>query len=73
MAALRPIVRDPLEGPATTLEDRYRVVQRERPRAVADSPVISNPLSAPMAGYRSPSPGRIRGGSFAPRATSGML
>lgn len=73
MPALRPIERDPLEGVAPSLEDKYRVAQRESPRHVPASPLISNPLGNALAGFKARSKTSIRGGTFAPRATSGML
>lgn len=74
MPALRPIVRDPLEGPAVTLEDKYRVRQRERPRRVAPSRLQSNALGNALAGYHTRSASRgIRGGTFAPGPSSGRL
>jgi hypothetical protein len=75
MPALRPIQRDPLEGPAVSLEDVYRVRQRERTRRVVSSRLASNALgnSPTLAGYKSNGGGRVRGGTFAPGPTSGML
>lgn len=72
MAATRPIVRDPLEGKGESLEDKYRLVQRERPRSIAGRPLQSNPLGNALAGYKARSKTSIRGGTFAPRAVSGM-
>lgn len=76
MPALRPIghlLYDPIDDGRPSLEDRYRLAQRERPRRVAAPGLVSNPLGNALAGFRTSSPGRIRGGTFAPRATSGML
>lgn len=73
MPALRPIVRDPLEGPAVSLEDKYRVRQRERPRRVAPRALASNALGNALAGYKTSGGGSIRGGTFAPGPLSGML
>jgi hypothetical protein len=76
MPATRPIghlLYDPIEDGRPSLEDRYRLRQRERGRSVAPGVTPSNALGNALAGFRTRSPGRIRGGTFAPRATSGML
>lgn len=73
MPATRPIVRDPLEGPGESLEDKYRVKQRERGHSARALALASNPLGNALAGFRTAAPGHVRGGTFAPRATSGML
>jgi hypothetical protein len=75
MPALRPIHMDPLAGAAESREDAYRLRQRERPRHVAPSRLVSNALgnSPTLAGYKGAGGGRIRGGTFAPGPTSGMF
>jgi hypothetical protein len=56
-----------------SLEDGYRLRQRERGRRTAQRPLQSNALGNALAGYRTASPGRLSGGKFTPRATSGTL
>lgn len=76
MAATRPIghlLYDPIEDGRPSLEDRYRLRQRENGRTIAGRPLQRNALSAAMAGYKARAKTSIRGGTFAPRATSGML
>jgi hypothetical protein len=76
MAALRPIQRDPLLGIGESLEDKYRRRQREAPRSIEQLPLQSNAFSVPMAGFKTSGHGggrSLRGGTFAPRAVSGML
>lgn len=67
------LIYDPIDDGRPSLEDKYRLRQREMPRRVAAPGLISNPLGNALAGYKTRSPGRVRGGTFAPRATSGML
>ncbi len=76
MPATRPIVRDPygtVAKPiaATTLEQRVQLAQRPVPMPLASN-YQSNPLGNGLAGYRARGAARLRGGGFAPRATSGM-
>ena len=73
MPATRPIQRDPLAGAPLLAEDRLRVRLREQPRAVPAPSLISNPLGNALAGFKTRAKARVRGGTFAPRATSGML
>jgi len=76
MAALRPIghlLYDPIEDGRPSLEDNYRLRQREQARGVAPRALQSNALGNALAGYKARSKTSIRGGTFAPRATSGML
>ena len=76
MPALRPIVFDnygdgPLER-RQSIEDGVLVRLRERPAApTPPGRRQSNRLGNALAGYRLAGGGRARGGSFAPRATSG--
>jgi len=76
MPATRPIghlLYDPIEDGRPSLEDRTRLRMREAGRRLAPRALQSNALGNALAGFKTPSPGRIRGGTFAPRATSGML
>lgn len=73
LAPYRHLIYEPVEDGRPSLEDRYRLAQRERPRSIEQRPLQSNPLGNALAGYKGRSKVRVRGGSFAPRATSGML
>jgi hypothetical protein len=77
MPALRSIanlIYDPIEDGRPSLEDKYRLAQRERPRSVPAPSLVSNPLGNALAGYKARGGGgRLKGGTFAPRARSGML
>jgi hypothetical protein len=72
-APFRHLIYEPVEDGRPSLEDRYRLRQRESPRSVAPPSLISNPLGNALAGYKARAKTSIRGGTFAPRATSGML
>ena len=73
-APFRHLIYEPVEDGRPSLEDQYRLRQREHPRRVPDSPLISNALGNALAGFKARGGGgRLKGGSFAPRATSGML
>lgn len=72
-AAWTNLLYDPIEDGRPSLEDRTRLRMRENGRRIAGRPLQSNALSAPMAGYKARAKTSIRGGTFAPRATSGML
>lgn len=76
MAALAPyrhLIYEPVEDGRPSLEDQYRLSQRERPRRVLESPLVSNSIGNALAGFKARSKTSIRGGTFAPRARSGML
>ena len=76
MPALRSIAHlryDPIDDGRPSLEDKYRLAQRERARRIEGRPLQSNALGNALAGFRTRSKGSIRGGTFAPRAVSGML
>lgn len=67
------LIYDPIDDGRPSLEDKYRLAQRERPRHVEGRPLQSNPLGNALAGFKARSKTSIRGGAFTPRATSGML
>lgn len=71
LAPYRHLIYEPVADGRPSLEDKYRLRQREQPHTIAQAPLQSNPLGNALAGGRLRS--GIRGGSFAPRATSGML
>jgi hypothetical protein len=76
MPALRPyghLIYDPIEDGRPSLEDSYRVRQRERGRRVPASPLVSNALGNALAGFKARSKTAIRGGTFAPGPSSGRL
>jgi hypothetical protein len=77
MPALRPIghlIYDPIDDGRPSLEDRDRLRQREHPRRVAAPALVSNPLGNALAGFKARGGGgTLKGGTFAPRARSGML
>lgn len=74
MAKYRPIVYDWIEDGRPSLEDRVRTAVREHPQRLAPVAVTTSPLAAASAGFKA---GRgatsIKGGTFRPGPTSGML
>lgn len=72
-APFRHLIYEPVEDGRPSLEDRYRLRQRENARAVAPPPVVSNPIGNALAGFQTRAKTSIRGGTFRPRAVSGML
>lgn len=67
------LIYDPVADGRPSLEDKYRLAQREAGRSVAPRALQSNALGNALAGFKARSKTSIRGGTFAPRATSGML
>lgn len=72
MPATRPIIRDEYRAgnAAVTLEQRVQLAQRPVPMPLPDNSNSPSRLGSALAGYRVR--GGLRGGGFAPRATSGM-
>lgn len=74
MAKYRPIVFDWVAQGRPTLEDRVRTEVREHPQRLAPVAVTTSSLAAASAGFKA---GRgatsIKGGTFRPGPTSGLL
>lgn len=74
MPKYRPIVFDWVAEGRPSLEDRVRAIVRENPARVAPRTVRTSSAANALAGFKA---GRgstsIRGGTFQPGPTSGML